>query len=483
MSFARHPLSYVLAATVMLGGCEGGGITGTGADPTPVSVGVITNFGSVYVNGIKFETTNSKFKLDDAEGLEGDLKIGMVVSVAGSINADGASGTATQITFEDDVEGIVLNNDISASNTLNILGQTIHVDADTTFESKISAVTTIEQVVAGNIVEVSGHNSGDGNIYATRIEVKKASYSVGEDIEVTGAVKSVTETTFKIGSLTVDYSGAEFDGIPNNTIADGLFVEVKSKQGFNGLSELIADKVELEGDGTKKFEVEKGKELELEGVISQLDSDAGTFILNGQLVQISNSTLSQFENGQKVKVDGYIDDNGNLVVSETEVETKSESTIRAAGFVESVNTSANTLVLFGQTVQLGTMTSMNDERDEGRVRQFTINNIQQGDFLEVSAYRGDNNVWQATKLERDNPEDNNEVELRGIIDSVTNTTIVVVAGVNVDISRTEKTVAVGQSIEIKGSYSSVSATLDAIELSTSGSDGSDGSSKPNRDDD
>ncbi|MDH5217336.1 MAG: DUF5666 domain-containing protein [Gammaproteobacteria bacterium] len=463
MKMIRPPIAYLLASALSLAGCEGGGITGTGFDKLPVSVGVITNFGSIYVNGIKFATSaESKVKLDDVIGSENDLKIGMVVSIAGSINADGLTGAATQIIFADDVEGSVLSNNIATIsdptdplyNTLNIMGQTIHVDADTTFESNIDSVLIIDDIQPGNIVEVSGFNSGDGHIYATRIEAKKAAYVAGEDIEVTGLIKSTTSTTFQIGSLTVLYGNAELADIPNNTIKDGLFVEVKSKQGINTDGQLVADKIELEGDGTKKFEVQVDQKLELEGIISQFDAAKQTFVLNGQLVSFdSTSPLAQLGDGVKIKVDGNINADGVLVVSK--YEAKKEANVQVSAFVESVDASKNTLVILGQTIQLSTSTTMNDEKDVGNIRKFTISDIKAGDYVRVSAfYDPSASAWQATKLERDDAEDE-QVELQGIIiNSTPESGLIEVAGVSIDISAlTEFNVSIGDEVDIEGTYS------------------------------
>ena len=466
MKIMRHPFTYLLGGVLALSGCEGGGITGTGLDilkdPIPVSVGVITNFGSVYVNGVKFDSSNTKFKLDDLEGIESDLKVGMIVSVAGKIESTN-TGTATQITFNDDVEGRVIANNISSGNTLDIMGQTIHVDADTNFESLIpDTVATLEEIEVGNIVEVSGYNSGDGNIYATRIEVKKKEYVAGEEIQVTGLTKSTTETSFQIGSLTVLYSNAEYDSIPNDVIVDGLFVEVKSKQGFSIGGALIADKVELEGDGKKKFGVENGQELELEGIVSNFNSDNQTFVLNGQIVRFgSDSALALIGNGLKIKVHGTINTDGELVVSE--FEAKRESNVQVAAYVESIDIANNTLVLLGQTILLSDATSMNDEQDsqsDAAAREFTIDEINEGDFLEINAFRDADSqdeiiVWQAIKLERDDPEDDGQVALQGVITATPTDNTLVVAGVTVDISIYQDAgvgLDVGTQVEIEGRY-------------------------------
>ena len=59
------------------------------------TVGQITAFGSIYVNGVEFETAGASYEVDDALASSDDaLAVGMVVKVEGAVNADGATGTA-----------------------------------------------------------------------------------------------------------------------------------------------------------------------------------------------------------------------------------------------------------------------------------------------------------------------------------------------------------------------------------------------------
>ena len=71
-----------------------GGIGGTG-----VAYGAITAFGSVWVNGVEYSTSNTTFKTDDnpnGGGSQNDLRIGMVVQVDGSISGATASTISEQ---------------------------------------------------------------------------------------------------------------------------------------------------------------------------------------------------------------------------------------------------------------------------------------------------------------------------------------------------------------------------------------------------
>ena len=167
-------ISIAIAGMIGLSGCGGGGGSSSGTDSVTTS-GVITGFGSVYVNGVEYETDGSSFSLDDGDdGIESEdeLEVGMVVTLTGTQNADGVTGTATHIEYDDELEGIVSATTVSnGTGTLVTMGQTVNVDADTEFEndagildSSGALTDSIDMIEAGNIIEVSGYPDGMGSI-------------------------------------------------------------------------------------------------------------------------------------------------------------------------------------------------------------------------------------------------------------------------------------------------------------------------------
>src|SRR6202035_5957216 len=100
------------------------GIRGPGSPTPPPAVAAvpITGFGSVFVNGVEYITANAQILIDHQPGTEAQLHAGQVVVIKGSVNADGATGTATEVTFDGDVRGPVSQIDLT-TNTLVVLGQ------------------------------------------------------------------------------------------------------------------------------------------------------------------------------------------------------------------------------------------------------------------------------------------------------------------------------------------------------------------------
>lgn len=434
------------------------------AAPSSASIkktsGVITGFGSVFVNGVEYETTNTSVSVEGASSSEDQLAVGMVVTLDGSVNSDGTTGTASHIDFSDELQGIVLGNTIAIDGKLNVMGQTVIVDGATIFESKITGILTPADIAQGNIVEVSGFSSGDGVIYATRIEVKASTHNTGEEVELKGVVSSVTATTFMMGQLTVDYSGTQLEDLPNGAVSDGLYVEVKSVDGFDANNNLIASKVELKGDGKKGIEGQEGEEMELEGVVTEVTSST-EFQINGQNVLINDETefsqgsAADIVVGLKLEVKISVDADGKLVAKKIEFRKSAE--IKMDVYVDSIDMDNNTLTVFGQTISVNNLTAMKDEREGGGftpVRYFSLKDLAAMDRIEIQAYVDDSGKLIATKLRR-NDDEGKAVELGGKAEGPLANGILVVAGVTVQvdpITFPNFVAASGDKVEVRGSY-------------------------------
>lgn len=304
------------------GGLAGGGIGGTG-----ISVGRITAIGSVTVNGIKFETDTATISVDGKDGVLNDLEVGMLVAVEGTFNADGMTGMATSVVFRDNLEGPVTSVALTAQpQTVSVLGQTVMVDATTDIYDASRNKITLNDIIVGNSVEVSGFTDAAGAIHATYIKVK----APGEtEIEVKGTISelNVISWTFKIGTLTVAYSGDTNIEI-NGGLRDGLFVEVKSTTGIDDAGVLIASEVETEDEIFSIAHGDEGDKVEIEGIVTNSLSSENKFEVNGQPVQVTSAT--QFEGstsqadiilGARLEVEGTIDANGVLIAREISIES------------------------------------------------------------------------------------------------------------------------------------------------------------------
>lgn len=413
--------TVALAVSTVLSGCGGSGSQSGAINPSTTNVGIITGFGSVYVNGIEYDSSSASIHVDGVSGNDDyDLSVGMMVSVTGSVNPDGVTGTATSITFVDDLEGVVLSSAIAAdgTGTLNVMGQTVTVTGTTVFESHVSGITSVDGIVAGNIIEVSGHSSGSGSIYATRIEVKAADlagYQVsypGMELELKGVVSALdtTNQTFTIGNLIVDYSLATQ---VSSNLSNGLYVEVTGTippvDNGDGTFTFTAHTVEQEDDGIKGVSGDEGDETELNGVITSIDNMPTSFELDGQTIILANNT--EFEGdlqpgflkvGDSIQVEGQFDASDQLIAHSIQPQEDGSSLVEYKDYVLSIDTVNGTLTLQGgQVIRVTNTTIFQDSLDVNADHYLDLSALRPGDYVEIHATTDSGGNLVAVKLERD----------------------------------------------------------------------------------
>ena len=443
MNKRRINIFLTLATATLVMSCGGGGgSSGGGTEPgidrLGVASGVVSGFGSIFVNGVEFDTDSAEFEVDDDSVGSGqdDLNVGDTVIV--TFDPDVAGNVAETVFSDDAVEGPIDSIDL-AGGQLVVAGQMVLVDAATSFDDSIPTAS-LAGLTVGDFVEVNGLFDSNGDIRATRIEL-----SDGE-VEVHGVIEllDTDAQTFSINDLVVDYGTMPAvidDNFPGGMFANGDFAEVKGPNpGPN--SPLLATKVEAEGLGLEagdgqNFDDFDEVEVELEGFITRFAS-ATDFDVSGFPVTTNSST--QFEGGGagdlalnvKVEVEGDL--NGNNVLVADEVDIRQSSDLRVAALVDDVDPDANTLVLLGITVQVNELTRIEDKSDADR-EPFSLVHINVDDYVEVrggaDASGGAGIV--ASLLEREDPPDvlGEETELRGFVDAVAQPSLTV-AGVMID---------------------------------------------------
>ena len=397
-----------------------GGISRTG-----FAVGPISTFGSVVVNGIRYETNNATFSINGLPGTQADLKVGQFILVKAEFDANLSNAVASEVIFNDNVKGPVELID-AAQQRLVVLGQTVFITSTTSFDDNIPG-GAFNGLMVGDVVEVSGLIDANGAISATRIELKPA----GTVFEVLGAVTSLNATnqTFQITGLTVDYSSAQLDDFPGGIIENGQEVEAKGAAiGSNG--ELVASRVEYKGNGITGTD---GDHIEIEGFITRYVSATDFDVAN---VPVTSNGSTVFEGGVatdlglniKVEIEG--DFNASGVVVATKIDIRRAKAVRVTALVDSVNSTANSLVVLGITVNIDALTRLED-KSNADLDPLTLGNLNSGDYLEI---RGTENpagsgMILAAILERDDVD--TETELQGFVTAVTDPAITIL-GVTIE---------------------------------------------------
>ena len=448
-------IALVAMATLVLAACGGGsgndiaGIDRTGA-PVIAAYGPVSAFGSVVVNGVHYDTSQTRFVIDGDGGTQADIDVGDVVLVNGTLDAGGATGVATTVQFDHNVEGPVTSID-AVANTFVALGQLVRVSADTSFGVGIQPAA-LSGLAIGDMVEVSGLVQGDESINATRIERRQGG---GGEVEVTGVVANtqVALHIFQLGGITVNFSSAMVTGVVTGSVANGQSVRVK---GTVAQGVLVASRVDAVGTG---FGGASGERREIEGVITRFAS-AVDFSL-GALTVTTNPQTS-FEGGTaadlglnvKVEVEGALDAAGHLVA--TEIHVRRAAAASMATTVDSLDVAANSFVALGVTVKVDALTRIEDKSSQ-HLRPFSLANLAAGDYVEVSGSESPAGSGQllATRIERRSAQQ--DTELQGAVQSVSpplftvlGVSITTNAGTKFDGIGNVSQLSVGDLVEVQG---------------------------------
>jgi hypothetical protein len=422
-ALSRIIVALFATAILSTAGCGGGGGDSGGVTPPPpppppptggitrtgVTVGPITGFGSVIVNGTSYNTANATFTKDGQPATQDDFSVGQVVLVKGSIDDDGTDATADSVEFDDAVEGPVSSvND--ALNQIVVLGQTVQLTATTSIDDNCPG--TLADLLGVPAVEVSGLADANGVIEATRIDCRDATWD--GVMEVNGIVSGLNAggQRFMINGLEVDYSGAAVDDFPvAGIINNGDPVEAKGTT-LNG-NTLVATRVEYKGN---RFADDDGDYAEIEGFITRFSS-ATDFDVSGLPVTTTGSTT--YEGGTaadlglnlKVEVEGVFNASGVLVAAKVDI--KSSTAVRVVGNLDSVT--GNTLVILGITVNTDPLTTRFEDKSDADVDPLRVANLNTTDYVEIRGQELPVGEITAMIVERDDPD--TRTELRGFVET------------------------------------------------------------------
>jgi hypothetical protein len=367
------------------GGGGGGGIGGTG-----VAYGTITGFGSVWVNGVRYESGSTLFRRDGETVSQSDLRVGMVARVEGTATA--ASAISVDSALKGRVEAV-------SADRYTVMGQTVQTDAATVFEGGV-------RPVAGDYVEVHGLPVAAGLIAASYVERKSALATPPYVVTGFVAAQDAAAGTLTVGALNVRYVGANVGDMPGGSWI-GALVEVKGTActGTPVCGTLTASKIEPSGP---RFA--SSTKAEVEGFVASLTADG--FVLGGQRVIVGANTVyekglaSELAVGVKLEVEGPIAD-GVLTASKVE-------------FRDSVRIEADVLTVAGDRVTLAGLPGIEVQVTSGTELKdlASLASLLPGQHVRLRGRAGPGNLVIATELEARSPD--SDIELRAPVTAFAN---------------------------------------------------------------
>jgi hypothetical protein len=423
-----------------LAGCGGSSGSDTVSQPPPpppsaiakTTVGQITGFGSIYVNGVEYDTAGAAYVVDDANASsDSALAVGMVVNVQGSVNPDGKTGSAESVSYDDDIEGIVedLATDPDDMNvkTFVVMGVPIQADKNrTNFEGEDDPAFSFDTIMNGDNVEVSGEYSDV--LLASYIEKQDAA---DDEFEAKGTVDLYDGSDqfvliLRNGS-TLNVTLAAGAEIPDAGVMDGQYVEVEGTipDPVAAPDAFLASKVEVEDED--RIDDDDEDEVEIKGILTYNADTVSWSVKDVQLAfgdntEYSPETLEDgiadlSADGLYVEVEGqYVDE--VLQVREIEIE---EDELEFKADIDDVTVTEprdGSLVLsFGNAPGTVDVRVTPDTMflDDDAMEHYDLNSIMVDDKVEVKARMGDDGIIYASSLHL---EDDMGYEIEGPMDAM-----------------------------------------------------------------
>ena len=401
------------------GGGTGGGTTGGGVTPggggfdldTGIGgsggiIGDIDEFGSIVMNGLTLDTDDAEFYVEGESGFsQDDLSEGQYIIVAGDIGASVAEEVVYRANVRGPVAEVIALDPLAGIYELTVLRQTVVTSASTKFDDVIA-----EDIMAGDLLEVSGPIDEAGRVLATYVGLE----ATLSDYKAIGRVVllDVTDETFDLGGLLVDYADASLSEFEGASLADGQLVEVRvAAAAYIATGPVTVDEVEL----LPEAQLSEGAEVEVEGVIDTFVS-VTEFTVSGLAVttdggtEYENGGSAQLASGVRVEVEGTANSSGVIVAEEIEFED--DPAIRVEGEVSAVDVASGTVTAMGLTFEIRPSTELEDDRDS--LEPFTLDDLMIGDYIEARGYLDGASIV-AVELEREESPEPGEFEalLRG----------------------------------------------------------------------
>lgn len=395
-------LISLLTLGMALSACDGSGdlastaeadISGTGTDG---SSGNIDAFGSIFVNGVRYDTSGASVYIDGVLAEEADLQLGQVVAVTTASAIDNSNASAESVRYTPLLEGEITAID-EDNESLTIMGQDalfgdITVSTDIDFDDL--------QVALGDYVEISGYYNRDGDIITTFAQTI-ASQTQQEIVGPIGSIED-NEAVFTIGDLTVDTRSA--NSIPATWAPNiGEYVDITGTLSNNTL--IAETLVPITNNG---FDSIEAIEVSIEGYVSH--NSGNQFNLGAVLVEVNDSTVydnggaEQIATANEALVTGTLEAN---VLTASAVSFTREVELEIAGPIEAVDLENRSVTIFGITVQVPLDTLLQDE--ENNIRTFNLDTINLGDFIEVEIEEVVGEDFIALILKREPPEELYEI--------------------------------------------------------------------------
>ncbi|HTH07650.1 MAG TPA: DUF5666 domain-containing protein [Ilumatobacteraceae bacterium] len=350
-----------VTATVVLAACGGAmeagvGSGGSGA-PLSVGVGSVTGFGSIIVNGERYDETAAEVLVDQRPDRP-DAATVAAIHLGTHVELQHRNLVIARVTASSELIGPVASFDAAG---FVALGQTVRVNGDAAHATAFDGFDALSDLAAGAVVEVHGDRVPSGEILATRVELKPTGVAV---VRLAGTVAAVSGRSFSIGALSVDASSASLLPV-GTTLAAGQRVVAWTDVPYSG-GPLVAKIVRVDTPT-----IVENTDMTLDGVVADFRGPSsfrvGGVLVNADSAVFTGGAAADLANGRSVRVSGAFA-KGVLNATTVEIQPAVPTSVQLTGAITDfvdvgslfrvrdslVRVSAQTTYVGGTATNLGT---------------------------------------------------------------------------------------------------------------------------------
>lgn len=369
-----------------------------------VKTGVITGFGSIYLDGQRYLTDTASFTVNGQSGQSIDqLQVGMKVSINVQ-QSDDDTPSISAVYYENDIEGTV--SEIDRNNKqISVAGTTVLYTDLTHFIGLTELTLSVD-----DRIEISGYLDANQMFVATYIELDD---DADNDLyEYTSGIISnlnTAEQVFSLQNLRIDYSE-----IGSLNLNNGSKVNVEGRI-VDGI--LIAAEVEAVSDNYyQSLSSDEISRVEIEGVITAYNQATNSITINGLNYTLAENVILENMSVISVQefVEIYIDPTNDVV---TKIQSKNEFVTqdgKIKGMIEALDASTQTLIINGIEYVFTAQTRVEDESD----RYFDFTSLNLNDRVEIVYSLDAQGQFVILRIERESEREyEEEWELEGYVTS------------------------------------------------------------------
>lgn len=396
----RHLLFslIIVIGAASLGACGGGGVGDVadggiggsgfidegGIGGSGISIGPISAFSSIIVNGIHYNTDEAEILMNHHPIALEQLHQGMIVEVLGEVSTEGDTGQAQRIDVKGSIFGPVSQLDLNTGRLI-VLGQTVILDGDTLYGSN----TNITELNIGDFVHISGLPGLNNNLHAGYLSKTSMPEAAEPPVHLQGYVQQLDEISqsFWVNDIQVSYQEALLTELE---LSNEAFVDIDGRLLINGL--LAAQEIR---PGLKFSEITGFRSIT--GIITAI-SDTETFLIGNQRVSVDTSTQYQFgvasdlSLGQSLLVMGDFHNNTQPVLHAHQIRFNSATSLRSQSQkvmlqapIERLQADQLRLQVLGQDIQLLNTTRLLALQQQDQF--FDVTHLSLGEEVIIQAFK------------------------------------------------------------------------------------------------